>query len=761
MTQTFSAAPHDDILAWLIQLAVLLLAARLLGELAQRLNQPSVLGEIIAGIVIGPSLISGIFPELGAWLVPSNEIRGYLLEQTALVGAMFMLLFTGLEIDVNLIRRYARIAVGTSVGGLLLPFSAGFVLGEFVIPDSLLANPDQRFVFSLFLATAMAICALPVIAKVLLDINALRRDIGQIVIASAMIDDLTAWTMLSIVVGMASGAAISVAGIATSIISVVGFLVFSFLVGRWLVARVIQFSLNRLQGHDMMLSVVVVLMFGWGAISQALYIESIIGAFVMGILLGQTPGLPEDVIHKLESIALGVFAPIFFATAGLKVNIQTLLQPQLILLTLVIIAVALVGKVTGAYLGARLLGRRDHWTALSFGVSLSARGAVEIIIATIGLSAGVLSQEIFSMIVVMAIVTSLTAPPMMRWAFRHVPMSPEEEARLRREQLLKGNLVANMHRVLVPVRVRPDARGSAIQKIEARLLKLLGAQKDLSITLMTIASQQEKAQAAEFLTELSGMFQGQKINRRVVISNDAAGAILDEAARGYDLLVMGAPQEGSRTDVLFTPLVDLLVRMAPCPTMVIHSQDLPDNWTPRNVLVPTNGSVAARRAAEVGFALSTGAPQIGATDSTNGAAIVPMVHVLKVIEEDLGTHQAMLATHQSTRQTVIAQQIVNELAALGESFDAQVIPDVISGQDYVAVILEHAHTIQSDLIILGISVRTGSHRLYLGPRVERILADAPCPVLIINTVTGTAPISGTEEGEPSDVPPSATPELAS
>ncbi len=758
MTQTFSAAPHDDILAWLIQIAVLLIAARLLGEVAQRFNQPSVLGEIVAGIIIGPSLISGIFPDLGAWLVPRNEIRGYLLEQTALIGAMFMLLFTGLEIDVNLIRRYARIAVGTSVGGLLLPFSAGFVVGNFVIPDSLLADPDQRFVFSLFLATALAICALPVIAKVLLDINALRRDIGQIVIASAMIDDLTAWTMLSIVVGMASGAAISMAGVATSIISVVGFLVFSFLVGRWLVARVIQFSLNRLQGHDMILSVVVVLMFAWGSISQALHIEAIIGAFVMGILLGQTPGLPEDVIHKLESIALAVFAPIFFANAGLKVNVQTLFQPQLILLTLVIILVAMVGKITGAYLGARLLGQRDHWTALSFGVSLSARGAVEIIIATIGLSAGVLSQEIFSMIVVMAIVTSLTAPPMMRWAFGHVPMSPEEEDRLHREQLLKGNLVANMHRVLVPVRLRPDARISAIQQIEAQLLRLLGGQRGLSVTLMTIANQDNRAQATEFLNELSGLFSGLQINHRVVISNDAASAILDEAGRGYDLLVMGAPQEGSRTDVLFTPLVDLLVRMAPCPTMVIHSQELPNNWTPQTILVPTNGSVAARRAAEVGFALAVGAPQIGAADDTNGAILVPTVRVLNVVEED-NTHETMLATHQSRRQTVIAHQIVNELATLGESFDAKVVPDVISGNDYVQVILDQARKLTSDLIILGISVRTGSHRLYLGPRVERVLSDAPCPVIIINTVTGTAPIRAASDSKPQDVTPPATPEL--
>ncbi|NJL04351.1 MAG: universal stress protein [Chloroflexaceae bacterium] len=731
MNQPFTAAPHDDILVWLIQLAVLLFTARVLGSIMSRLGQPSVLGEIMAGIVIGPSLLSGLFPALGMWLIPQNAVQGYLLEQTALIGAMFMLLFTGLEIDVGLIRRYARVAISTSAGGLFMPFSLGFVLATFFIPDALLADPEQRLVFSLFLATALAICALPVIAKVLLDLNALRRDIGQMVIASAMIDDLTAWTMLSIVVGMASGTAISVAGVATSVLSVVGFMVFSFTAGRWIVAKTLAFAQNRLQGRDVMLSMVVGLMFAWGSISHFLHIEAIIGAFVMGILLGQTPGVPEDVIHKLEGIALGVFAPIFFATAGLKVNVGLLFEPQLILLTLVIIAVAMIGKISGAYLGARFLGRRDHWTALSFGVSLSARGAVEIIIATIGLSAGVLSQEVFSMIVVMAIVTSLVAPPMMRWAYSRVPISPEEEARLRREALLKDNLVANVHRVLVPVRVRQD-EVSAIQMIEASLLKRLGANTDMAITLMTIATPETKAQATTYLADLSKLFGTQRINRKVSISSNPTDAILDEAARNYDLMVLGAPQQGSRTDVLFTPMVDLLIRLAPCPTMVIHSPDLPDNWSPQRMLVPTNGSIAARRAAEVGFALAAGTG-VAAGNNKQTAE----VRVLKVVEDE--TYQVILATHDSNRQVLIAYQIVNELAVLGESFGVRVIPDVVSSPEYVHAILVHAHTCETDLIILGISVRTGSHRLYLGPRVERILQEAPCPVVIINTVTGTAP----------------------
>src|SRR5690606_25658936 len=123
--------------------------------------------------------------------------------------------------------------------------------------------------------------------------------------------------------------------------------------------------------------------FTWGALTQGLGLEAVLGAFIMGILFGQMPRLPDSVTHTLESIALGIFAPIFFAVAGLKVNLLNLLQPQLILIALAVIAVASLGKVVGTYLGARLIGRRDHWTALSFGAGLNARGAMEIIIATI------------------------------------------------------------------------------------------------------------------------------------------------------------------------------------------------------------------------------------------------------------------------------------------------------------------------------------------------------------------------------------------
>lgn len=241
MNSPFTAAPHHDVLVLLFQIALLLFAARAMGEIAQRMRQPSVVGEILAGIILGPSLISGIFPAVGAWIVPQGAVGGYLLEVVSLLGALFLLLITGLETDLGLIRQHARTAIGVSFGGILVTFGTGFALGWY-LPEDLLAQPGQghRLVFSLFVATAMSISAIPVIAKVLMDMNLMRRDIGQTIIAAGMSDDTVGWILLSIVAGLAGTGVITGESVFRAVGSVVLFLLVSFTVGRWLVKRLLD-----------------------------------------------------------------------------------------------------------------------------------------------------------------------------------------------------------------------------------------------------------------------------------------------------------------------------------------------------------------------------------------------------------------------------------------------------------------------------------------------------------------------------------------
>jgi len=712
--EPFSAASHHDVLVLVIQIAVLLLAARGLGEIALRLGQPSVIGEILAGIILGPSLLSGFVPIVNEWIVPNTAVQGYLLEVVSLIGAMFLLLITGLETDLTLIRRHARTAIGVSFGGITITFLSGFLLGQF-LPDFLLADNSQRLVFSLFIATAMSISAIPVIAKVLMDLNLMRRDIGQTIIAAGMSDDTIGWILLSVVAGIASGQAVTAGSVLQTVGSVLAFMALSFTAGRWLVKRLLDYVQDEVASPDRLLTLVVILMFTWGAITQALNLEAVLGAFVMGILFGQMPRLPESVHHKLESMALGIFSPIFFAVAGLKVNVLNLLQPQLLLIALVVILIATLGKVIGTYSGARLIGRRDHWTALSFGAGLNARGAMEIIIATIGLNLGILTQDMFSIIVLMAMTTSLMAPPALRWVLKRVQPEEQELQRLRQEDLAAGSLIANIHRVLLPVR-RREEKSAPVQTVEAHLLEKLGQKTDLSVTLLNITAPGERTNGAVFLDNLADVFARQEeLVKKVVESNNPAQAILDEARKDYELLLMGASETKRGSEILFTPLVDFLVRLAPCPTIVVHGPRVQEDWQPRRILVPVNGTLAAKNAAELGFFLAD--PE------------EDEVFILHVVA---GEYHLDATGESIERRLAIGHELVEELRELGASRNVNTNTNVHQGVSPEAVILEMAERERMDLIILGTAVRSGSERVFLGPRVERIMAGAPCPVVIVN-----------------------------
>lgn len=716
----FSAAPHHDVLMLVIQVGILLLAARTLGEVARRLGQPSVVGEILAGIILGPSLLSSLFPEFGHLMIPQNEVQGYLLETVSLLGAMFLMLITGLETDIKLIKRHARTAIGVSFGGITITFATGFLLGQY-LPDFLVADPDNRLIFELFVAVSMSISAIPVIAKVLMDLDLMRRDIGQTIIAAGMSDDTTGWILLSIVAGLASGEAVTAGTVLQIVGSVVAFMLLSFTLGRWLVRKLLIFVQDEVESTDRLLTLVVVMMFVWGAITQALNLEAVLGAFVIGILFGMMPRLPESVIHNLESVALAIFAPIFFAVAGLKVNMLNLLEPTLILITLLVIAVATLGKVAGTYFGARVIGGKDHWSALSFGAGLNARGAMEIIIATIGLNLGILAQDMFSIIVVMAMATSLMAPSALRWVLKRVEIGTEEEERLKKEEMEAESLIAGVHRILLPVRFRSDDLDElTIQSVESKVLELLGRESELSVTLFTVARDNNEDECKEYLDELSEYFTQDEIVTKVVGEQNIGDAILDEAKKDYELLVLGATEQQTNSSHLFSPLVDYLARVAPCPTLIVQGHKIDEQWSPERILVPTNGSEAAKNAVDLGLFLAK-------SDRRRE------VSILNVVIDHYADTPYHVRKFKKDNEIKIANNIMSDLQEMGEAMGVKTQTLVERGESPEQAIYNFTVDNEIDLVILGTNVRPGSHRLYLGHRVEKILQQSPCPVLILNT----------------------------
>lgn len=362
------------------------------------------------------------------------------------------------------------------------------------------------------------------------------------------------------------------------------------------------------------------------------------------------------------------------------------------------------------------MGKHDHWTASIFGAGLNARGSQEIIIATIGLSLGVLSQEMFSIIVLLAMATSLMAPALLRWLLRRVVPGEIEQARLKQEQLTSQSYIAKIHRVLLPVRYRQDNKYE-LQTIEANLLGALSADRKLSVTLLTVTDAAQKSDNVQFLNLLSDMFSFGEVNIKVVHRTDTAKAILDEAQKNYDLLVLGAPEVGSTSVTMFNPIVDYLLRSSPCPTMIVKGSLPSRDWSPRRILVPTNGSRAARRASELAFALST---------SGRGE-----VFILSVVPQT----QDHLRLNSIEVHLGVAHQVVSELQQLGETLAVRTHSEVRIGSSPENVICEVAQE-SADLVILGTDLRFGSRRLFLGPRVENLLSNSKRPMVVLNTHPG-------------------------
>jgi len=427
LRMTIAAAPIAPIganqaLIFLLQLGLLLGVALLLGRLALRLRMPAVVGELTAGVLLGPSLLAHAAPGVSAWLLPADPAQLHLLDAIGQLGVLLLVGFTGMHIDLDLVRRKGATALWVSAGGLLVPLVLGIWLG-FLLPSSLVAEGSQREVLALFLGVAMCVSAIPVIAKTLYEMRLLHRNIGQLIISAAAVDDIVGWLMLSVISALAAGG-LHAGRVAISIGNLAAVIAFAVLVARPVVRRVLAMASRSPDPGVTVAAIVVMLLFS-AAGTQALGMEPILGTFLCGILIGSSGRLDRAALVPLRTFVMAVLAPIFFATAGLRMDLTALGRPAVLASAVVVLAIAIGGKFAGAYLGARM-GRLGHWDGLAVGAGLNARGIIEVIVAMVGLRLGVLSTATYTIIVLVSVVTSLMAAPTLRYAVRRIAVTSEE-----------------------------------------------------------------------------------------------------------------------------------------------------------------------------------------------------------------------------------------------------------------------------------------------------------------------------------------------
>jgi len=722
-----------------------------------RLRQPAVMGQLIAGLLLGPSFFGFLFPDLQHALFPKNTEQKAMIDAISQFGILLLLLLTGMETDLKLVRKTGRASLFASLMGIVIPFLCGVGLGE-MLPDSMLPDPGKRLITSLFLGTALSIASVKIVAMVVREMNFMRRVVGQVILASAIIDDSVGWIIVSIIFSLALHGSIETVSLAQSVIGTIVFMVASLTIGRRAVFFIIRWVNDTFVSEFAVITAILVIMGVMALITYLIGVHTVLGAFVAGLLVGESPILTRHIDEQLRGIITAFFAPVFFGIAGLTADLTILADPKIALFTIGLILIASVGKFTGAFVGAELGGltKREGF-ALACG--MNARGSTEVIIATVGLSMGALNQDLFTMIVAMALLTTMAMPPTLRWALSRIPMRKEEKQRLEREELEARGFVPNLERLLLAVDDSPngqfasrvagvlagthgmpttvlhipdsgkiegtmpdnsekmgvppdkkkdeESKGSArkTEKTEKRIEKAEKAGDTVQQAAAEIKDKQKSEEKVDASVEVT----------TIVHEQPSPATIAEEAKKGYDAFIIGLEATCKRS-ADFDSGVANLARGFDGPLIIAAARDDLEKKpnSEFSVLVPVNGTEPSRRAAEVAITLAraTKAP----------------VTVLYVAARTAGRR----GMRRGIRNRRNEEAILKDIVAIADGYNMSIRTAVVAEPAADEAILREIERRSHNLVVMGVGRRPGE-RLFFGDTAAALLEKSERSLLFVAT----------------------------
>lgn len=395
----------------LLQLVVIIVAARVVGKLFQRIGQPFVMGEIVAGILLGPSLLGWLSPATMAFLFPPPSME--MLRLLSQIGVALFMFVVGMDLDVRQLRQKAHTAIMVSHASIIVPFFLGAAFSLLVYRP--LAPAQTSFsAFALFMGIAMSVTAFPVLARILEDRRMSQTNLGSIALTCAAVDDVTAWCILALVIAFAQSGTIAGSFVTIALASCficVMLLIIKPQLSRLLTTRLTREEHSREESRGLIAGALAFIL-ACALLTETIGIHSLFGSFLAGVVMPANIGLRKLLKEKLEPLSVAALLPLFFAFTGLRMQIGLLNDLQSWALCGVIIAVAIAGKLGASMLMARWCGM--NWRdSLSLGVLMNTRGLVELIVLNIGYDLGILSARLFAMLVVMALVTTFMTGPLL------------------------------------------------------------------------------------------------------------------------------------------------------------------------------------------------------------------------------------------------------------------------------------------------------------------------------------------------------------
>jgi K+:H+ antiporter len=709
-------------IGFLTEITLLILVGRILAEGMQRIGQPAVMGPLIGGLLLGPSVLGALWPAAQQALLATDPGQTKAITAFAQFGVLLLLLLAGMETELRLLHRIGRTAVAVSIAGITLPFAFGFALGEF-LPAAIVPHPDQRLVAALFVGTALSISSVKIVAMVVREMNFAQRNVGAVILAAAVIDDTIGWMILAAVFSLANGGSLDAGSLVRSTLGIFIFFAVSMLVGRRLVPRLIRWANDLLATEGAVLAVILLLMGGMALVTHWLGVHTVLGAFVAGMLVGESPMLTEEIDRQLRGIISALVVPVFFGLAGLRADLTILRDPTLLGLTGLLILIASLGKFAGAFLGGRIGGMSAR-ESLALACGMNARGSTEVIVATIGLSMGILSQQLFTMIVAMAATTTLAMPPMLRWALRRLPLRTDERIRIERDRFEERGFLAKIERVLLAV------DESANAQFTSRFVGLIAGVRGIPATVLHIGpksataaraddpSKPEIAAAAGAATATASAREGEDPGPVDITSRSRSGGlkatVAEEARKGYGLLAIGVEPVLTSAGKFHRQVIGAATAFEG-PLLIVRSSGRhraePEKADVRIVL-PVTGTETSRRAAEVAVALarSAGVP-------------ITAIHVSSPADGKTRSRQPPAEARAH------ADGVLQDAVALARPFGVEIETAVQTGLAPAEAIIAAAAD-DRDLIVMGADRRAGSP-LYLGEVAAAVLRGSRASVALV------------------------------
>jgi Kef-type K+ transport system membrane component KefB len=420
--EVFSHNLTHPLATLIIQIVSIIVVARIFGLLFTRLGQPSVIGEICAGIILGPTILGHFWPEYSVLLFPTNSLGN--LQILSQVGLILFMFVVGMELDLKVLKNRMHEAVVISHASIVIPYTLGMALAYFLYVE--FAPSNIHFLsFGLFMGIAMSITAFPVLARIIQERGLSRTRLGAIAITSAAADDITAWCLLAAVIAIVKAASLASAALTIGF-SIIYIVIMLFVIGPFF-KRLGTIYSNKETISKGIVAVIFIVLLSSAYLTEVIGIHALFGAFLAGVIMPPNLNFRKIFIDKIEDIALVLLLPLFFVFTGLRTQIGLLNDAHLWFVCALVIAVAIAGKFLGSAIAAKIIGQ--SWKdSLSIGALMNTRGLMELIVLNIGYDLGILTPTVFAMMVIMALVTTFMTGPaltIINWIFRHKYETPE------------------------------------------------------------------------------------------------------------------------------------------------------------------------------------------------------------------------------------------------------------------------------------------------------------------------------------------------